>query len=96
MPAQLRCLPPDHTDTVLGLINMALAQAADGKWTAHPRPLLSGLVLPHSLTIMLVQKLALEPTLARHSREGKAEGKLARWEIGAFYFVLAPAAWEGL
>lgn len=48
------------------------------------------------MTIMLVQKLALEPTLARHSRVGKAVGKLARWEIGALDFMLAPAAWKVL
>ena len=48
------------------------------------------------MTIMLVPKLALRLTLARHSRVGTAEGKLARWETGAFYFTLAPAAWKVL
>lgn len=61
-----------------------------------PAPCSLAWLLPHSLTIMLVQKLALEPSLARHSRVGKAEGKLARWEIGAFYFMLAPAVWKVL
>lgn len=59
-----------------------------------PAPCSLARLLPRSLTIMLVQKLALEPTLTRHSRVGKAEGKLARWEIGAIYFMLAPAAWK--
>lgn len=52
-------------------------------------------LLPHSSTIMLLQKLELSPALTRHSRAGKAEGKLARWEpLGAIYFMLAPAAWR--
>lgn len=61
-----------------------------------PAPRFLALLPPHSLTIMLVQKLALEPALARHSRVGKAEGKLARWEVGAIYFMLVPAAWKVL
>lgn len=61
-----------------------------------PAPCSLARLLPHSLTIMLVQTLALQPTLARHSRVGQAEGKLARWEIGAFHFMLVPAAWEVL
>lgn len=64
--------------------------------TLIPAPCSLARLLPHSLTIMLVQKLALEPTLARHSRVGKAVGKLARWEIGALDFMLAPAAWKVL
>lgn len=61
-----------------------------------PAPSSLARLLPHSLTIMLVQKLALEPILTRHSRVGEAEGKLARWEIGAFDFMLALAAWKVL
>lgn len=42
LPAQLKCISPDHTETVLDLINTALARATDGKWNSHPRPLLPG------------------------------------------------------
>lgn len=67
---------------------------ANGTFISAPCSLAQ--LLPHSLTIMLVQKLALEPTLTRHSRVSKAGGELARWELGAIYFMLAPAAWEVL
>lgn len=69
-------------------------QMANG--TLLPGPCSLAWLLLHSLTIMLVQKLVLEPALTRHSREGKAEGKLARWKAGAIYFMLAPAAWRVL
>lgn len=38
----------------------------------------------------------MQPTLARHSRVGKAEGELARVKPGAIYFMAAPAARKAL
>lgn len=70
-------------------LSLAL-QMANGMFS--PAPCSLARLLPRSLTVMLIQTAALEPTLARHSRVGKAEGELARSEIGAIYFMLAPAA----
>lgn len=51
-------------------------QMANGMFI--PAPCSLARLLPRSLTVMLVQTLALEPALARHSRVGKAERELAR------------------
>lgn len=79
----------------LSLAQLSLElQMANGMF--NPAPCSLAQLLPRSLTVMLVQTPALEPTLARHSRVGKAEGALARSEMGAICFMLAPEACKAM